>query len=191
MEVINVLGIVLAGVLLVFWISVLHRATTSVLFDQDARTLQFVLAWQYLAWLTLPPLLMVLVSAGNRDFLNRSSLYAFYRARLIRAYLGAANPNRFQAPAASPMSCLAAANSQALPLRVTQVDEGDDVSMSDYRPHAGGGPVHLVNVCVNQTEDPMGGLFNQDRKGSLLTVGPGGVCSTAITPGSPAVRRSP
>ncbi|MDX9663656.1 patatin-like phospholipase family protein [Pseudomonas sp. P5_152] len=189
MEVINVLGVLLAGVLLVFWISVLHRATTSVLFDQDARTLQFVQAWQYLAWLTLPALLMVLVSAGNRDFLNRSSLYAFYRARLIRAYLGAANPNRFQAPTASPMSCLSASNSQALPLRVTQVDEGDDVPMSDYQPHAGGGPVHLVNVCVNQTEDPMGGLFNQDRKGSLLTVGPGGCLlhgSNTWQPGSPA-----
>ncbi|VVP05605.1 hypothetical protein PS838_03052 [Pseudomonas fluorescens] len=174
MEVINVLGVALTGVLLVFWVSVLHRATTSVLFDSSLGTLHFSLAWQYLAWLTIPPLLMVLVSAANRDFLNRSSLYAFYRARLIRSYLGAANPHRFQPGTSSPMSCVAPANSQALLLRVTQVDDGDDLSMVAYQPHKGGGPVHLINVCVNQTEDPMGGLFNQDRKGSLLTVGPGG-----------------
>ncbi|MNF28142.1 Patatin-like phospholipase [compost metagenome] len=174
MEVINVLGVALAGALLVFWISVLHRATTSVLFDSSLGALHFSFAWQYLAWLTIPPLLMVLVSAANRDFLNRSSLYAFYRARLIRSYLGAANPNRFQAATPSPMSCVAPANSQTLPLRVTQVDDGDDLTMVAYQPHKGGGPVHLINVCVNQTEDPMGGLFNQDRKGSLLTVGPGG-----------------
>lgn len=173
-EVINVLGFVLTGALLVFWISVLHRATTNVLFDSSLGGLHFSLAWQYLAWLTIPPLLMVLVSAANRDFLNRSSLYAFYRARLMRSYLGAANPNRFQAQNTSSMSCVAPADGQILPLRVTQVDDGDDLSMVAYQPHKGGGPVHLINVCVNQTEDPMGGLFNQDRKGSLLTVGPGG-----------------
>ncbi|WP_449433779.1 hypothetical protein [Pseudomonas putida] len=174
MEVINVVGVALAATLLVFWISVLHRATTSVLFNSALGTLNFSLAWQYLAWLTIPALLMVLVSAGNRDFLNRSSLYAFYRARLIRSYLGAANPHRFPCATARPMSCVAPADGQVLPVRVTQVDEGDDLSMVAYQPHQGGGPVHLINVCVNQTEDPMGGLFNQDRKGSLLTVGPGG-----------------
>lgn len=173
---INVLGILLAAALLVFWVSLLHRATASVLFNPLSAPpkLDFGLAWQYLLWLATPVVLMVLVSATNRDFLNRSSLYAFYRARLIRAYLGAANPKRFESAASSPQSSFSLAKGHELSSRVTQVAEGDDLSMSAYRPHEGGGPVHLINVCVNQTHDPMGGLFNQDRKGSLLTVGPGG-----------------
>jgi hypothetical protein len=174
MEVINVLGVVMAGVLLVFWVSVLHRATTSVLFNPSLGTLNFSWAWEYLAWLATPPLLMVLISTSNREFPNRSSLYTFYRARLIRSYLGAANPCRFPTKESSALSCVAPADSQTLPSQVTQVEGGDDVSMAAYQPQKGGGPVHLINVCVNQTKAPIGGLFNQDRKGSLLTVGPGG-----------------
>ena len=30
----------------------------------------------------------------------------------------------------------------------------DDISQLRYAPHLHGGPVHLVNVCINQTHDP-------------------------------------
>lgn len=45
----------------------------------------------------------------------------------------------------------------------------DDVKLSDYEPHKHGGPVHLMNVCVNQTYQRKG-LFNIDRQGELMTV---------------------
>lgn len=174
MEVINAAGVLLTVLLVVFWISLVHRATSGALFDRSAG-LQFSLAWQYLGWLCIAPVFMVVTSRTNRDFLNRSSLYAFYRARLIRSYLGAANPARFPSGASTPRDCAAAAaDDQTLSLQVTEVDEGDDVAMVNYAPHQGGGPVHLINVCVNQTRDSRGGLFNQDRKGTLLTVRSGG-----------------
>lgn len=67
--------------------------------------------------------------------INRTSLQATYAARLARAYLGASNPNR-------------ASN------EVDDVMPGDDVdTLTDYQPHLAGGPVHLVNVCINQTLD--------------------------------------
>ncbi|WP_268800779.1 patatin-like phospholipase domain-containing protein [Pseudomonas huanghezhanensis] len=179
MEIINLAGVVITFMLVVFWVSVVHRAATVVLFDTSVAGLQFGSAWQSVGWLCIAPLLMVLVSAGNRDFLNRSSLYAFYRARLIRSYLGAANPGRFPSAPGQQSSCTGKAVSQTLPLRVSQVDSGDDLAMSDYRPDQGGGPVHLINVCVNQTSDALGGLFNQDRKGTLLTVRSDGCVSQA------------
>ena len=50
----------------------------------------------------------------------------------------------------------------------------DDIALAEYRPHQHGGPVHLINACINQTRDPRGGLFNQDRRGLALTVASGG-----------------
>ena len=56
----------------------------------------------------------------------------------------------------------------------------------------------LLNVCLNETTDPRGGLFNRDRRGRALTIGPearlrvgrrdwqqiGGKSSDALTLGS-------
>ncbi|MBS0341275.1 MAG: hypothetical protein JSS56_12175, partial [Proteobacteria bacterium] len=57
---------------------------------------------------------------------------------------------------------------------VGQVEEDDDISLARYAPHEHGGPVHLINVCINQTHDPKQQLFNRDRKSLPLTVGPEG-----------------
>ncbi|KQV59678.1 MULTISPECIES: patatin-like phospholipase family protein [unclassified Duganella] len=45
----------------------------------------------------------------------------------------------------------------------------NDIKLSDYEPHKHGGPVHLMNVCVNQTFQRKG-AFNIDRQGELMTV---------------------
>ena len=83
-----------------------------------ALVISFIIAW---------PWAVILI--------NRTSLQAFYAARLARAYLGATNPNR-------------AGTS------VDGVVPGDDVeALHEYRPHAAGGPLHLINVCINQTID--------------------------------------
>nr|WP_316642418.1 patatin-like phospholipase family protein [uncultured Roseateles sp.] len=175
MGLINFAGLVVMALLMVFWISLLHRNVTVSLFDEQRRELQYALSWTWMAVLVLPPLVMVLVSLHNRDFLNRSSLFSFYRARLVRSYLGAANAKRFQpgttdATAPYPRH-LAAEGPQ---VAVQDVHPDDDEAMADYQPHLAGGPIHLLNACVNQTRDPRGGLFNQDRKGLLMTVGPRG-----------------
>lgn len=172
---INLAGVSVLLLLLVFWVSIVHRSATLVLFDDTRRVLQFSLGWSWLGVVALPVVLMIGVSFGNRDFLNRSSLYTFYRARLVRSYLGAGNVARFGghpqvATAAYQRHDIASADS----VSVQDVHAGDDVAMAEYAPHAGGGPVHLINACVNQTRDPRGGLFNQDRKGLPITVGPKG-----------------
>ncbi|MBA2674354.1 patatin-like phospholipase family protein [Ramlibacter sp.] len=186
MSVMNAAGLLLLLMVVVFWISLEHRAVSGVLFDEGAKHLQFGLAWKWLGWMVAPPLVMVVLSARNREFLNRSSLHSFYHSRLIRSYLGAANRNRFGTDAQRVADTLAKVRDVTAVARVGDVDAGDDVPMVDYAPHLAGGPVHLVNVCVNQTSDPNGGLFNQDRKGLLMTVGPRGAsCVSAGTWAAP------
>lgn len=172
---VNLVGLFVLLLILVFWVSMVHRVSTLALFDERWGMLQFANSWFWLSMITLPVVLMMIVSLRNRDFLNRSSLYTFYRARLVRAYLGAGNVERFGGhPQAATAACQRQDISRPDSVSVQDVDASDDVAMADYAPHAGGGPVHLINACVNQTRDPNRGLFNQDRKGLPITVGPQG-----------------
>ena len=50
------------------------------------------------------------------------------------------------------------------------VVEGDDGLLAHYRPEDQGGPIHLINTCLNETRDSDSDLYNADRKGALLTV---------------------
>ena len=50
---------------------------------------------------------------------------------------------------------------------------GDDISLADYRPWAHGGPLHLMNVTVNETHGGETQVEQRDRKGMNLAVGPG------------------
>ena len=109
-----------------------------------------LLAAIWLAWL--------LLTAGNAQMANTSSLHSFYRARLTRAYLAVGNRQRSLDGDA--------AGSRA---DVTRVVEGDDTALQHYRPEAQGGPIHLVNTCLNQTRDDKSGLYNADRKGTAVT----------------------
>jgi hypothetical protein len=105
-----------------------------------------------LAWLVS---LLLGVLPGAIVFVNRSSLSQTYAARLARAYLGATNPLRFRTEGQD----------------VTEVMAGDDVpSLCDYRPHMAGGPLHLLNVTVNQTVDFASQRGNRDRKGENMAV---------------------
>jgi hypothetical protein len=91
-------------------------------------------------------------------FLNLSSHHTLYSARLTRAYLGASNPERERL---------------AKPL-VDPID-GDDIPMASYSPHAFGGPLHLINVTVNETFGGETQVEQRDRKGMNLAVGPAGL----------------
>jgi hypothetical protein len=54
--------------------------------------------------------------------------------------------------------------------KITSYLEYDDVKLGDYHPHEFGGPIHLVNVCVNQSVDDRTDSYNADRKGVALAV---------------------
>ncbi|HRI19094.1 MAG TPA: hypothetical protein PL196_11270, partial [Burkholderiaceae bacterium] len=115
-------------------------------------------------------LLWWLLTARNNQMPNASSLHSFYRARLTRAYLAVGNLAR------------GIVGGEALPgaKDVREVLPGDDLDLASYRPEARGGPIHLINACLNQTRDDASRLYNADRKGTLVTasaraieIGPG------------------
>ncbi|HSW12128.1 MAG TPA: patatin-like phospholipase family protein [Solimonas sp.] len=126
-------------------------------------------------------LLYMLMTGRNLDQLNRASLYPFYRSRLARAYVSVGNSpdhaSTEERPLRFPISVLEVADSQSKKRlgKITDYLEGDDIRIGEYRPHEHGGPVHLVNCCINQTVDDRTGSYNADRKGVALTVSSLGV----------------
>ena len=102
-------------------------------------------------------LLLALVLGRDIGFLNLSSLATFYSARLTRAYLGASNPARRGK------------------FNVTETIPGDEISYHDYFPHRAGGPLHLINVTVNETILGKTQTVQHDRKGLGMAVGPCGL----------------
>lgn len=104
---------------------------------------------------------IVLAVGGVWSFVNHSSLHAMYEARLRRAYLGATNPVRFREGENHPP--------------ITDPHPDDGMTMAAYNPARDGGPVHLINVTVNETVDGRSQVQQRDRKGVGMAVGPGGV----------------
>lgn len=100
----------------------------------------------------------IALTSTNTHMPNSTSLHAFYRARLTRAYLAVGNPARL------PWLGLGRERS------VRNVVEGDDGLLAHYRPEDQGAPIHLINTCLNETRDSDSNLYNADRKGALLTV---------------------
>ncbi len=92
-------------------------------------------------------------------FVNLSSMQQMYAARLSRAYLGATNPNRRQH-----------ANHN-----MTDLIPGDEVPLDTYAPHGNGGPLHLINVTVNETISGRTQIERRDRKGLPMAIGPCGI----------------
>lgn len=168
-------GYLLTFMLFAWWASLVYASALGPMFS-SAEKVQFEAARPMLLGILAAAGLYVLVTGRNIQFLNISSLHTFYRARLVRGYLGAANPARFgtKCPlgATEPLSdTLTPPGSQE---KVFSPHPDDDIPMESYAPHLRGGPVHLIGVCINQTRDPRGGLFNRDRRGLPLTVGPQG-----------------
>jgi hypothetical protein len=169
-------GLLLLAALLVFWVSVVHGLVTASLFRDGAQVVFYQHGWTALIVILIPALMLVVTSLGNLDFLNRSSLQSFYRARLVRAYLGASTRQRMSARHQDPLQPdIPGADDLAVAVPVQE----DDIALDEYAPYRSGGPVHLLNACINQTEDPRGGIFNADRKGEPMTVGPRGLLRAA------------
>jgi len=110
-------------------------------------------------WILGSSLLVTLLFGRTMPFLNASSFQALYAARISRAYLGASNPARWTGAG----------------MNVTEPIEGDGTAMALYRPHETGGPLHLVNVTLNETVSGESQVEQRDRKGLGMAVGPFGV----------------
>lgn len=107
----------------------------------------------------------------NAESANTTSLHNMYAARLVRAYLGAVNDKRMAGDrAAGGLTASAEGTSPETLSDVTEVHADDDVALDRYDPSTNGGPIHLVNVCLNQTRGHRSGLYNADRKGVPLVV---------------------
>ncbi|NYE24532.1 patatin-like phospholipase family protein [Pigmentiphaga litoralis] len=187
------LGYLIVALLAAFWMSLAYRAVLGAYFDRT--TLAFWPALTVAVLLMLPMAIYLAVTGRNIEFLNLSSLHSFYRARLVRSYLGAANYRRFEAAGPLDEGTLTPVPAD-LPLGkvVSEVEEvhlDDDVAINDYRPMDAGGPVHLITMCVNQTNDPRGGIFNRDRQGLPLTIVSGGYMREGIENWSEMRREEP
>jgi len=116
----------------------------------------FAEIWRHAAAVAAICAVLALTVGMFPGFLNLSTLQGLYSARLTRAYLGASNHARFSQGGAAARSVAKPVKNDGLPLA--------DV----YRnPNA---PLHLINVCVNQTVDPAEQLVQRDRKGKPLVV---------------------
>jgi len=143
-----------ALVVLVFTSAALHSLAIVVAGSFGARLLPAAIllgaggaAWA-LAWLF------------GRDFrfVNHSSLHRVYSARLTRTYVGASSAERTGGVTPN--------------LDATDVLEHDDVATADYQPHVQGGPLHLINVTVNETLSGQSNVDKEDRHGLGMALGP-------------------
>ena len=115
-----------------------------------------------IGWAVLTLILLLAFSIVTARFIdmNRFSLHGMYRARLIRAYLGASRPAGERDP--NPF---------------TGFDDQDNISMRALWPDPGspkvgydGRPFHLVNVALNLVGG--GNLAWQERKAESFTFSP-------------------
>jgi hypothetical protein len=97
------------------------------------------------------------------DFLNLSSLRAAYAARLARTFLGASNEERIYGSTTNEGR------------DVQQANPKDDLPHDKYHPEHQGCPLHLINVCVNETVDFASDRQVRERKGLPMCVTPHGV----------------
>lgn len=166
----NLAGVFILATLLALVANWLLALGESGLLTPVLRALPLVLgslaneAWMLLVWCCA--LLTLCCLRAMPELLNLASLHHFYRARLERAWLSPGNRQRFES---DPLDSYA--EEKALKVKkVTRALEGDDIALQDYQPHRHGGPIHLINCCLNQTTDDRTGGYVADRKGRVLTV---------------------
>lgn len=182
----NVTGLLLVMLVAIFWLTIFQV----IIFPEQDNGFAALLHTAWLRWLAvaLASAAYIVLNGRLLQQLNRSSLHFFYRSRLARAYVSVGNspegdldgtvhrsgPDDAPRFKVSPLAENNRQNTQDT-TGVTRLVNGDDACMSTYHPHKHGGPVHLVNCCINQTVDDRTGNFNADRNGIYLTVSSLGV----------------
>lgn len=101
--------------------------------------------------------------ARGYAFVNNSSLHATYAARLARTFLGASNPERIHQNGREPSEDVKLSHPE------------DDLPLAEYQPEQQGGPLHLINTCLNETIDYASLRDVRGRRGLSLACGPCGV----------------
>ncbi len=184
----NVCGLVLLALLVLFWLSALQYFV----FVARLSALNTWMHWltalvppiahipaadTWLRWLTvaIPSAAYIGLTGSNLQLINRSSLHAFYRSRIARTYVSVGNSHdvrKEQATVRFPVSPLKSKSPGHADnvKKLTELLEGDDTDLPGYAPHEYGGPIHLINCCINQTIDDRTDAYNADRKGVYLTV---------------------
>ncbi|MGZ2454805.1 choline dehydrogenase-like flavoprotein [Rhizobium ruizarguesonis] len=114
-------------------------------------------------WATGAALIVSAAIGHAINFVNLSSLQQSLTQKLTRTFLGASNNNRVH-----PLG-----TNRPVPVQVS--DDNDDVFLQDYHPERSGGPLHLINVCVNQTVDHLSGRQLRHNKGLGMAIGPCGL----------------
>lgn len=104
-------------------------------------------------------LILTFVFGRTLTFINLSSYQTLYGARICRAYQGASNPQRWYGAGQ----------------RMGETLPSDDIPWRDYAPHENGGPLHIVNVTLNETVGGKSQVESQDRQGLLVALGPAGI----------------
>ncbi len=167
----NVVGLFIVALVVLGWLIVVQAWVFNEKADPAHRAL-FIFAIVAI---------YVLTTLRDLDQLNWSSLHPFFRSRLARTYVSVGN---YPPPATErnnderfPISPLHANDRDATnkTAKVTRLLQGDDVPLQDYAPFRYGGPIHLINCCINQTKDDRTGNYNADRKGVALAVSSLGV----------------
>jgi hypothetical protein len=114
---------------------------------------------------------ITLMTKSSIGLLNASSLHNFFRSRIERAYVSTGNSaGRKRRFPYSPLKPETRAGTSGL-APLTEAIIKDDVPLRRYTPHLHGGPIHLINCCINQSIDDRTGVYNADRKGISLAVG--------------------
>ncbi|MFP3646543.1 GMC oxidoreductase [Paraburkholderia sp. SIMBA_054] len=148
---------ILLGVLafvIVFALLLFLDALVYIAFDRDVTVSH---------WLVVTALLTSVVVGRTLAFVNLSSLQQAYSQKLVRTFLGASNDARVRP----------AGTDKPVPVNVSSF--GDDIDFDTYHPEHNGGPLHLVNACVNNTVDPLSGNQLHDDKGMAMCAGPAGM----------------
>jgi len=133
--------------------------------DRTSPPVAIRMQWRPILAASLALLVLSLFAGRMRGFLNISTLLYLYSSRLVRAYLGASNPERLQGRWQG----------------VTEVVEGDDMKLEEYwspqpgKKYAKGAPLHLVNVTINETYGGRSQVEQRDRKGRGMAIGPAGI----------------
>lgn len=173
-QIANFAGLLIVLIVAALWLTLLQLFV----FYASNRLTHLPGAWWRWGGVLVITCLFLLFNGWILEQLNRSSLHYFYRSRLARTFVSTGNDRDSHAAPGIPETyrfpgaILASRSRDGIGdvSKVTRLLEGDDVLLTRYVPHKYGGPIHLINCCINQTTDDRTGNYNADRKGVYLTI---------------------
>ncbi|MFI5296975.1 MAG: patatin-like phospholipase family protein, partial [Polyangiales bacterium] len=164
---------VVATAVVMFMLSFVFACAHTIVWTHSSNTLaptevsRWLFEWPKEIKVLLVFIALVLLVGRFIAFVNQSSLYSFYASKLTRTYLGASNLARRSA-SEQP----ATHRDLRSLLSIAEPILDDAIRFIDYTPHAQGGPLHLINVTINETVDPRAQVAQPDRRGVPMAISP-------------------